>query len=117
MTTDLFETKEQQANRCRDVGMMQSTRTANRMFEGWAEDAYDQLKLFCQSRCNGETFLAEDIREFAGLNGLPVPPSKRAWGSVLRRAAFDRLIERVGYQKTKNPSAHRTPATLWRVSK
>ena len=59
-------------------------------------------------------FMTEDVRNGARKRGFPEAPSARAGGAVTIRASRDRIIEKSGYRKTRNPLAHATPATLWR---
>lgn len=96
----------------RDMGMHQAETNANKNVPGWSEMALSYLKGFLSLQ--GErAFLAEDVREYALSNGLAEPPSERAWGGVITRASRSKLIKAVGFQLTKNPKSHCTPARLW----
>jgi len=95
----------------RDEGIKQAIEHANSKTEGWAEKAYNFLLLFI--KCNPE-FLTEDVRR-CSTGIVPEPPSRRAWGGIVVRAAKNGIIESIGYRPVRNPKAHRTPATLWRV--
>lgn len=95
----------------RDEGIDQAVSHAEQEIPGWADIAYNFLLTFI-SKHNG-TFMAEEVRVQAELNDVPVPPSLRAWGSVIARAAKNELIKRVGYRQVRNVKAHCTPATLW----
>lgn len=109
---DLFQPDTEKAAQLRNEGMRVASLNAESISPKWGEQAYLELKEFV--RWNpGMQFMAEDVRAWAG-NVAP-PPSKRAWGAVILRAAKAGLIERVGYKETSNPLAHRTPATLWRA--
>lgn len=94
----------------RNHGMATAADNAEFHCPGWAEDASRFLMDFLQ---NGQRFLCEDVRAFATERGLPEPPSKRAWGSVITSAARSGLIRQVGYGCVKNARAHRTPAAIW----
>jgi hypothetical protein len=104
MNKDLFQAIEN-----RDEGIKTAVDHANDEHEKWSAQAFDALKDFIER--HEEPFLGEDVRRFAV--DVPIPPSKRAWGGVLVRAARLGLIKKVGFKETTNPLAHRTPATLW----
>lgn len=105
---DLFD-----ANKKKEQGMNISLLNAESRKEGWAKEAI--LILYGFLRVQGDTpFLGEEFRVWCEKYGLSEPPSKRAYGGVMVRAAKLGLIEKVGYAKTTNPLAHRTPANLWK---
>ena len=79
----------------------------------WNAMAYTLLKRYVRNK--KKPFMCEDFREYC-LNKLPVPPSNRAFGHLMTKARRDGLIISIGYQSTKNPFAHRTPATLWKAA-
>jgi hypothetical protein len=87
---------------------------ADRKIPSWSNLAYEKLKAFLIAT-SGE-FMAEDVRTWCWGGNLPEPPSKRAWGGVINRAANAGLIKFVRYAKTTNPKAHLTPANVWRKS-
>lgn len=60
---------------------------------------------------NRVQFLAETVREFAEGRGMDLPPDGRAWGSVIRSAAREKLIRKVGYAPAK--SSNMSPKVLW----
>jgi hypothetical protein len=93
----------------RDLGIKQSIDNANENIENWSELAYAFLVSYIQT--NGE-FMVEDVRA-ASLNIVPTPPSNRAWGGIVVKAARENLITRKGFKNVKNSKAHSTPATLW----
>jgi hypothetical protein len=96
----------------REEGMNRSLANAEKTFAGWPELAMSYLKGFLSMR-GASPFLAEEVREYATSQGLCDPPSKRAWGGIMSRASANKLIRSVGFGLTKNPTSHRTPATLW----
>ena len=84
----------------------------------WADEAYEFLlhkilymKLLPEY---GRTFMVEDVRR-AAIDVINDPPSNRAWGGVIRRAANAGLIEKVGIRQVTNPKAHCANANVWRV--
>jgi hypothetical protein len=96
----------------RDEGIEQALTHANETTERWSEIAFDFLKRYM---LDNPVFMAENVRE-AATGIVPEPPSKRAWGGILVRAAKEGLISRMGFRNVKNARAHCTPATLWALN-
>lgn len=90
-------------------GMKIASESAEEKEPGWNEKAYKFLIEYIKTH---EKFLAEDIR-WASVGIVPEPPSRRAWGSIIVRAAREGYIERIGYTTTNSPKSHKTPASLW----
>jgi len=99
------------SQRNKEHGMERSISTAGSL---WARDAYMHFYNYCVE--NGKPFMVEEIREYAERKGLAVPPSRRAWGSIVVKAKKNGWIEHVGYGQVSNPHAHRANASMW-VSK
>ena len=93
----------------RNEGMKQATDHANMRYRPWSEEAYTFLLKFLQSH---NEFMVEDVRK-ASEGIVSTPPSLRAWGSIVVRAAKEGHIQRIGYASVSNAKAHRTPATVW----
>jgi len=94
----------------KDKGIQQAVDHADAVYPSWSEKAYKFLTDFIDK--NACSFMAEDVRmESAAV--IPEPPSKRAWGAIILRAAKSGLIRKVGYQKVTNAKAHATPASVW----
>jgi len=94
-----------------DAGIMTARRNADWASPGWNDVAYYYLKKFLLDHY--EPFLGEDVRNFAEASGFEIPPSKRAWGGVIRAGQRNGLIRFVGYGVTQNPTAHCSRATRW----
>lgn len=95
----------------RDTGIKKAVEHADKVVESWSHMAYEHLKKYIVLH---DEFMAEDLRYDSK---LPEPPSKRAWGGIMVRAAKSGLIYRVGFRAVKNPKAHCANASLWRVAK
>lgn len=108
--TNLLDAIEE-AETLRLSGMHTAEQHAERVIPTWSEQALNKLKSFLAS--HSEPFMTEDYRQWAEQNGLPVPPSGRAYGSIMVKAQSQGLIRFYKYSKTTNPNAHRTPATQW----
>lgn len=95
----------------RDSGIQRAADHAgtrwNRLARGYLLEFVSRLQI-------GHDFLAENFREFAEDRGLEPPPDGRAYGHVLRSAARDLLIRKVGYAPAK--SSNLSPKVLWRVT-
>lgn len=110
LTYDLFS-----GDNLKHSGMTLATNFANKVHENWAEKAYELLVQFVRSG-RGE-FMCEDVREYAHAYGLPNPPSSRAWGSVISKAAKkEKIIKHVRFGQVKNPRAHRANASVWKAA-
>lgn len=95
----------------KEIGMGMAEDNANRTNGGWSDMAYEFMVRFIKAR-PGE-FMGEDVRN-ASIGHVPEPPSNRAWGSIMLRAARAGLIERVGFRSVANPKAHSAPCGVWR---
>lgn len=103
---DLFQSRVN-----RDIGIKKAEDHANSVHESWSDKAYEFLRQYIR---HDAEFMTEQIRE-ASEGIVPEPPSKRAWGSIVLKAARAGLIKKIGYKSVSNPKANATPATLWRV--
>ena len=100
---DLFKSE-----RLREDGITRAIENAERKSDNWMEKAVQFVVRFPKDR-----FMTEDVRVWSHENGLPIPPSARSWGAVIRAAEKLGVVRRVGYGSVSNPKAHRTPASVW----
>ena len=106
---DFYKTGQQ----LRDEGIKQALDSAEKNTPTWQEQAYSFLLTYIKDH---NEFMAEEVR--AASEGIvPLPPSNRAWGGIIRRAAIAGLIVRIGFRSVKNPKAHCAPCTVWKVVK
>ena len=96
----------------RNEGIKKAIDNADDTHERWSEKAYKFLTNWIKTQYE---FMTEDVR-IASEKEIPKPPSNRAWGGIILRAVRAGLVHRVGFSSVKNIKAHRTPATVWRVS-
>jgi len=96
----------------RDLGIQRAVENAEAKTPGWTDIARDYLIVFMRSH---NQFSGEMFREWAVANGLPLPPHLRAFGGVMRKAAIDGLIHKIGNIQVTNPTAHCATAGLWEV--
>lgn len=78
----------------------------------WRRLAMGYLKEYLATLRIGDDFLAEHARSFAAGLQFEEPPDGRAWGAVLRDAAKQGLIVKVGYRAAR--SSNLSPKVLWR---
>src|SRR5690349_5653770 len=97
--------------RLAETGMQIASDNAESKEPGWNKQCFELLKSFLEFRT--KPFLCEDFRKYCELMDLTTPPSKRAFGGTIAKAAHQNLIKRIGFANVKNPRAHATPATLW----
>jgi hypothetical protein len=100
----------------RDVGKRYADDGAKRAIDhaeiespSWADKAGDFLIQYIK---HGKEFMVEDLR-LASRGTIPEPPSLRAWGGVIKRAAKAGLIYRTGTKSVKNVNAHAAFASTW----
>jgi hypothetical protein len=93
-----------------DVGMRMARDHADQKILDWSGQCFELMKEYL--KINDQPFMAEFFRQWAE-GKIPDPPSKRAYGAVIVRAAKERLIRRTGYAKVSNYKAHSTPAAVW----
>lgn len=102
----------EEAKFLRDIGISTAVTAADSQNPLWQHRAMDSLIEFLKT--NKQEFMTEDFRNWAEKEqGLPVPPSGRAYGAVMTSAFKNKLINHNGYGRTSNPLAHRTPASVW----
>lgn len=101
------------ARQLADEGMKEAADHAEAVQDGWGKTALDYVRRYASEHL---LFMGEDVRSWAHSNGLPVPPSLRAWGSVITTAKRDGIIEKKPdhYALTKIPPAHSTPRAVHR---
>jgi hypothetical protein len=109
---EMVGVKERSGDDLARDGMAKAVKNADSVDLKWSEKAMSALCRFIS--LHKGPFQAEDVRRFAV--SVPHPPSLRAWGSVIVKAARLGLIEAVGYETVSNPLAHSTPARVWRAS-
>lgn len=101
-----FETARAQ----RDAGMSQAVQHAEDVCPKWGDRAYEFL---CDFAKRHTSFISEDVSDATKLDpSFPQPPTDRAWGSIYRRAAKDRLIVQEGLGRSRRRHASICPR--WR---
>jgi hypothetical protein len=98
----------------RDKGIHQAITHADGVCDRWSDKVYALFYVYLMD--HPEPFQMEDFREW-GSEVIEEPPSKRAFGHIVLRAAREGLITRVGYAPVKNVTAHRAFASVWKSIK
>lgn len=97
------------ARQHRDAGMARAAEHAERVCDGWAEQAYAFLVTFAKRT---DLFISEDVSDASKAEGLPQPPTDRAWGSVYRRAIKAGVIVQDGSGRSRR--RHCSICPRWR---
>lgn len=92
-------------------GMQRAEQSANNTHYKWSDTAYSFLIDYSKKY---SSFMMEDVI-LASKGSVPEPPTNRAWGSVVRKAAKEGKLVNLGFQKKKSEGSHSTPAVLWGV--
>lgn len=97
----------------RDEAIERVANHADALDPEWSDRAYASLIKFC---CLYRVpFIAEEVRHWAeGLSLISPPHDARAWGAIIKRAAKDELIIKVGYAPAK--SSNLSPKVQWQVA-
>lgn len=109
---NLFNQPELTGAFLKEKGILQAITHANQKIHKWSDKAYAHLLEYIKTNSQ---FKTEDARAYAEKQGLEEPPSKRAWGGVVLRAARSGFIIKGGHAIVDNPKAHNCLATLWNV--
>jgi hypothetical protein len=105
-----IETAISQARTEQLAGTQRAIDHADAVHEKWSERAYKLLIEYLQEK---KRFMGEDVRAYAAEKGFDLPPSARAWGGVIQRAAKEYVIIKIGIGTVKNPKAHLANAAIW----
>lgn len=101
----------QQAEAKRDRGMHLAEQKAIKDDPRWTDDAMGAVAMYCTAHPGAE-FLTEDVRDFcAELDLADAPENAKAWGPLMRKAAKDGLIRKVGFAPAR--SSNMAPKVLW----
>ena len=90
----------------RELGIERSSSSAKRASPTWWPGALAAVRAYASSH---ELFLAEDVR---ATDLAPREVDKRAWGSVMRAACREGIVEHAGFAPAN--SSNRGPKNLWR---
>lgn len=88
---------------------------ADRLAAGWSDMAFAHALSFMATLPDGQSFTAEQVREYAAKEGFWPAPDQRAWGAVILRLKREGRILAVGYALAKSRKSHSAPSTLWKA--
>ena len=60
-----------------------------------------------------KAFTSEDLKKDFYSKGNAPPAEPRVFGAVIRKLAKEGKIKRQGFEKSKNPTCHSRPQTVW----
>lgn len=115
MQATLFDVKPHTGAELREKGIKKAIKSANKKNPEWTQKAKEAFEKYLALFSVGHRFTVEEVRSFADLIGVPEPPSLRSWGSVVRQIRGSGRIASDGFAKVKNPKAHCTPCTKWKI--
>lgn len=95
----------------RDDGMQRAVIHADEIDDSWSAKALRYVMDYAKSH---PMITCEAVRAIAERDGLPVPPDRRAWGSVMTMAQKQKAIEWDSYTRAVDPKVHKNPVSLWR---
>jgi len=104
----------EEGERRKNIGMEEAADHAEEESPQWKQRAFNLLVRYLSEYPKPHQFQAEDFRNWCEMGKfIQEPPSKRAYGSIVLRAAKQGLIKKIGHATVKNVTAHRCFATLW----
>ena len=98
----------------RDAAMKVATDHADHVLPEWSTKAFNSVVAYASQ--HKLPFVCDELRTWAEGNGCPVPTKGQAWGSVMARAARERVIQKLGYREhifSDRSNTHMKPVTLW----
>jgi hypothetical protein len=101
LNVDVLPATTAQGKAQRDAGMQLAVQRADRRHDRWQDIALDAWLEYARTHV---TFTTEDVRT-ASVH-VPVPPDKRAWGAVARRAAKEGIVQKIGMVQARSPTVH-----------
>ena len=75
----------------------------------WVRIALEAFLAYAKTK---HSFTTEQVRE--AFPDLPLPPDKRAWGGVVRRAKSEGVVEFMQWVRADSHTVHGMVVTLWR---
>ena len=98
------------ARAARDEGISRAVDHAESDSPGWGELAFRYIQLYAQQH-RGERFIGRDIVLASKAYGLIQPPTDKAWGGPMQKAAKRGVLRKVG--TAPDPNRHCNPVPLW----
>ena len=107
-TPDLFRARLE-----RDSGIKRSVDHADAVFPSWSSIALDYVRQYCL--IHSRPFIADELSQWAYRQGLPEPPNRMAWGSVMVQARKAGIVTKLGYRNSifSNVKNHMKPVVEW----
>ena len=97
-------------------GIKKALRHANKQLSSWGYAANFYFFEYVRKK-NYKPFICEEVVLYAENQGLPKPPTRRAWGAIMHRLKAKGFIEFDTIVKSKNPKHHRGHKTQWKPIK
>jgi len=97
----------------RDEGIKQAIDHAEEENENWKEQAHTLFLAWLVMIPASKPFTCEDFREWASEQGLPEPPTNRAFGGIIRQYAHRKVIIKNGFTTHRAANCHVGNTQLW----
>lgn len=88
---------------------------ANRVLGDWSVEAGNKAREYIVAR-RGLHITAEDLRAWCYEQGVPKPPSQRAWGGIMLGMKHAGLIVADGYVAAVGKEMNAAPHVRWLVT-
>lgn len=96
-------------------GIDRAVAHAERDVPGWSDVAYEFIRLHAMQN-RGKRFTGYEIVQAALAYGVPKPPTDKAFGGPLQRAARAQVLRKVGGVPDPNPERHGSMVPLWEAA-
>lgn len=108
--------RERQAaiKRAAQDGINRAVEHAEEVTPGWSDVAFQFVKLHAM-RNKGARMTGYEIVQAALQYGVPKPPTDKAFGGPIQRAARSGILKKVGTVADPNPNRHGSEVALWEV--
>lgn len=93
----------------RDAGMQRALDHAERVAPEWKHQAYTFLIAYAKTHAE---FISEDVGDAYEAAGLPMPPTRRAFGALYVKAAREGFIKQCGLGRSR--LRHASVCLRWR---
>lgn len=110
-----FHENRKKVRQAAQEGIDRAVTHADMVTPGWSQNALEFIRLHV-SRNRGKRFTGYELVQASIAYGLDQPPSPKAWGSPIQRAARLGLLVKRGTVPDPNPDRHGSDVPLWEAA-
>ena len=114
-SAEAYHAKMAKARSEAQEGIDRAVAHAERDVPGWSDVAYEFIRLHAMQN-RGKRFTGYEIVQAALAYGVPKPPTDKAFGGPLQRAARAQVLRKVGGVPDPNPERHGSMVPLWEAA-